>query len=183
MSYSYKRGSARPSKYVTERNLAVKEIYCAELLKMVNQGNVLINVDESSFDRSIRQAYSWLPKDGSFLVLNENFKGKAWLILATWSTGGWFGMVTHRNVNSFIFWLFLKMIELILLKENQSQGSMPIILLDNARTYSSNFTKKVTERLPFKVKFQTPYCPEVARSSRPSELLSPNWEVWSQMPM
>ena len=53
MSYIFKGDSARLIKHITETNLAAKEIYCAELLIMDNQGKVLINFDESSLDKSI----------------------------------------------------------------------------------------------------------------------------------
>ena len=40
--------------------------------------------------------------------------------------------------------------------------SMPVIILDNARVHTSNYTKKVMNDLKLKIKPLPPYCPEVA---------------------
>ena len=63
-------------------------------------------MDESSFDQSIKNHYSWFPKDKNAPILNENIKGKATLIFGTWNTGEWFvvviiGTVTHSNFEFF----------------------------------------------------------------------------------
>ena len=53
---------------------------------MALNGKTLINVDESSFDRSTRNNYSWLPKGEDNPIVNDRVSGKATLILATWNT-------------------------------------------------------------------------------------------------
>ena len=48
-------------------------------------------------------------------------------------------------------------------KENSSEfENIPTVVLDNARTHSSNLTKKVIKHLSYEVRFTTPYCPEFA---------------------
>ena len=162
MNYAYKRGSSRPAKCVSRKNLIVKRLYCTEFLRMILQGKIMINIDESSFDRSIKEAYSWLPRGESHPILNDRFKGRAWLILATWSDGRWFGIVVQKTVNSAIFWIFLKLIELLLQNENLQRAEMPMVIMDNARTHWSQFTKQWADKLPFDLRFLAPYWPELA---------------------
>ena len=54
MRYSYKKGWSRPHKYGTKRVQLVKVLYWFELLKLLIEEKIVINVDESSFDRSIK---------------------------------------------------------------------------------------------------------------------------------
>ena len=162
MRYSYKKGSSRPPKYATNTVQLVKVLYCTELLKLLIDGKVVVNVDESSFDRSIKNQYSWLPKGKSEAILNDNIKGKATLILATWSTGDWFAVVTVGTVDSKKFWAFLKLLEFVLKENSDEFENLPTVVLDNARTHSSNLTKKVIKHLAYEVRFSAPYCPEVA---------------------
>ena len=162
MNYVYKKGSSRPTKSANQRNLVVKRLYWTEFLRMIHQGKILINIDESSFDRSVKEAYSWLPKGESHPILNNRFKGRAWLILATWSDCRWFGIILQKTVNSNIFWIFLKLLELLVTNENLGRSGMPMAIMDNAPTHRSGLTKLWVEKLQFEVRFLAPYWPELA---------------------
>ena len=162
MNYAYKKGSSRPAKYANQRNMIIKRLYWTEFLRMIHQGRILINIDESSFDRSVKESYSWLPKGKSYPILNDRFKGRAWLILATWSDGRWFGIILQKTANSNIFCIFLKLLELLFKNENLQTSEMPMALMDNAPTHWSRLTKQWVEKLPFEVRFLAPYNPELA---------------------
>ena len=162
MNYVYKKGSSRPTKSANQRNLVVKRLYWTEFLWMIHQRKILINIDESSFDRSVKEAYSWLPKGESHPILNNRFKGRAWLILATWSDCRWFGIILQKTVNSNIFWIFLKLLELLVTNENLGRSGMPKAIMDNAPTHRSGLTKLWVEKLQFEVRFLALYWPELA---------------------
>ena len=100
-------------------------------------------------------------KKKSEAILNDCIKGKATLILATWSTGYWFAVVTVGTADPQKFWAFPKLLEFVL-KENSGEfENLPTIVLDNAWTHSSNLTKKVIKHLTYEVRFLLPYCQEV----------------------
>ena len=162
MRYSYKKGLSRPHKYGTKRVQLVKVLYWFELLKLLIEEKIVINVDESSFDRSIKNHYSWLPKGENAPILNENIKRKATLILETWSTEEWFAVVIIGTVDFFEFWIFLKLLELVLKESYQDIQALHIVVLDNAPTHSSKLSKRILENLYYEVRFSAPYWPEVA---------------------
>ena len=58
MKYTYKKGSSRPPVYSSKRTQLIKAVFCTELLSLVAKGRVIINLDESSFDRTIRRQFS-----------------------------------------------------------------------------------------------------------------------------
>ena len=159
--YSYKKGSSRPPKYATNKVQLAKVLYWIEILKLLIDGKVVVNVDESSFDRSIKNQYSWLPIVKSEAILNDSIKGKATLILATWSTGDLFAVITVGTVDSKKFWVFLKLLEYVLKENSDEFKNLPTAVLDNSWTHSSNLTKKVIKHLAYDVRFSAPYCPEV----------------------
>ena len=162
MRYSYKKGWSRSYKYGTKRVQLVKVLYWFELLKLLIEEKIVINVDESSFDRSIKNLYSWLPNNENAPILNENIKGKATLILGTWSTGEWFAVVIIGTVDSFKFWIFFKLLELVLKEAYEDIQALPIVVLDNAPIHSSKLSKRILKNLYYEVRFFAPYWPEVA---------------------
>ena len=111
MRFSYKKGSSRPPRYINRRIQLVKLQFCTEILDLIAKGQIIINIDESSFDLSVKQDYSWLPIGQNFPIINDRFKGRACLILAVWSTGEWFSMIVSETIDSKKFWLFFKILE------------------------------------------------------------------------
>ena len=166
MKYTYKKGNSRPPVYSSKRTQLIKTIFCTELLTLVAKGEVIINCDESSFDRSAKRQFSWLPLGESWPIINDKIKGRASLILATWNTGEWIGMVVQDTIDSQKFWFFLELLESILKQSVVWFGKSPIIILDNARTHSSKITKNKIKMLDMQVRFLAPYWPEVAPVER-----------------
>ena len=85
MRYSYWKGSLRSTKYENKRNLMINQLNFTELIQMIFYSLNLISIYESSFDKSILVADYWLPKGENHSTINNRFKGRGWLILATWN--------------------------------------------------------------------------------------------------
>ena len=162
LNYWYKKVSSRPLKYRDDRTQLTKSLFWSELSLMALNGKTLINVDESSFDRSIRNNYSWLPKGEDNPIVNDRVSGKATLILATWNTWEWFGVVMIGTVDSEKFCIFMKLLELIVQALHSNDTETPTVLIDNSRTHTSKVIKRIINSLSFKTWYLAPYCPEVA---------------------
>lgn len=48
------------------------------------------------------------------------------------------------------------------ISRSSENSTPPVVILDNARTHSSRFTKAVSAKLQSEFRFLAPYCPEVA---------------------
>ena len=118
---------------------------------------MVINVDESSFDRSIKNQYSWLPIGESATIINDRVIGKASLILGVWSSSEWLAVVMVGTVDSAKFCIFLKLLELVIKSTYCELGEFPIVVMDNARTHSSKITQSIMKDLIYQVKFSAPY--------------------------
>ena len=70
MNFSFKKGTSRmiASKIASLREL--QSIYSCRMLRALKDDELLINVDESSYSRSIKRDYSWLPKGISSPIIN-----------------------------------------------------------------------------------------------------------------
>ena len=124
---------------------------------MILRGETIINVAESSFDRSIRSNYSWLPRGADSSILYDRVKGKATLILKTWNAGEWIRVVIIGTVDSIKLYIFMKLLELIVKAVYPNDGKMLTMLIDNAKTHTSKFTRKIISKRAFKTRYLAPY--------------------------
>ena len=56
----------------------------------------------------------------------------------------------------------MKFLKLIIKYEHDDSLKPPTIIVDNAKTHTSNLTKEIVSKLIFKARFLVPYCPEIA---------------------
>ena len=152
--------------YASERTQHIKTVFWTEFLLLVAKGEIIINWDESSFDRSVKNQFSWLPVGRSWPIINDRIKGRASLILATWNTGEWICMIVQGTIDSQKFWFFLELLESVSKNSFMRAEKSPIVILDNARTHSSKITKRAIQNLDIQTRFLAPYWPEVAPVER-----------------
>ena len=132
------------------------------MLISLYQDEVLINVDELSFGRTLKSKYSWLPKGKSNPVINTIWKWNPIIILGLFSTGKWIWVVLPCNNSTDSFWIFL-----LILREyaelNWNDAKMPIkIILDNASLHITSRTKQVWSNFKMLMHFLPQYSPHLA---------------------
>ena len=125
MKFAYKKGSSKPPVYTTMRSQLVKALFWTELLLLMAKGEIIINLDESSFYRSVKRQFSWLPVGRSYPIINDKLKGRASLILATWNTGEWISMVVLDTIDSEKFWFFLELLKVTISNNNSDITNLP----------------------------------------------------------
>ena len=76
MRYSNLKGWSKPHKYGKKRVKLVKILYWFKLLKLLIEEKIVINVDESSFDWSIKKHYSLLSKGEMLPYWTKTLKEK-----------------------------------------------------------------------------------------------------------
>ena len=162
LKYRFKKGFLRQPKYTSKRIQLAKALFCTELLDLIYKKEIMINVNKSSFERSIKRHYSWLPKGMNCAIINDQLEGKATLIKTMWSNSKWFAMTVVGTLDSEKFWIFIKFIKSIIKAEQEDPFKTPAVIVDNARTHTSRFTKEVTSKLEYKIRFLAPYCSEIA---------------------
>ena len=82
VGYTYKKETSR---FIISDNPALKymqAIYGCRILEFLSKNDLIVNIDESMYTRSINQSYSLLPKGRSELIINQQCKGLATVIFA-----------------------------------------------------------------------------------------------------
>ena len=162
LRWSYKKGCSRPQKYKTKPIQVSKALFCVDLVNLMKERRLIINIDESSFDRSMKLEYSWLLIGRSSALLNQNITGKSSLIMEVSNRGSWFAIVKESTMNSKWFWIYLKLIEKAFGDQINEWHVMPFVIIDNTSIHTSKLTKKIADSLSFGIKYLPPYWPEVA---------------------
>ena len=162
LRYIFKKAWSRPSKYSDPKIKITKGLFCNELLKMIYNQQPIFSFDEWSFTRAVKTEYSWLPVGKSSSVINDFWKGSASLIMASGLNAQWFGEIKIGTVDSRTFNIFLCKLEKIVTETNSTNSWKPVIILDNSKVHTSNYTKTVKSSLKLEVRPVPPYCPEVA---------------------
>ena len=129
---------------------------------MLLDKEIIINADEWSFDRALKQKYSWLSKRKSCPIINILYKRKANMIQGTTSNGEWFSMIHANTGDSIKFWIFLKLFERCWLEASEDNRSLPCIVVNNAFIHTSKLTKAIYKNIEVRLRFMPPYWPEVA---------------------
>ena len=162
MKYNYKKGSSRPPSCTTTRNQLFKGLLSIQLLSSLRSNKIVVNIDEWSFERSVKQNYSWLPIGKNWSILHEPIEGKWSLILASFSNGEWFAFLKKGTVNSKFFLLFLEILESLILWNWDNPTEKYLLLLDNSSIHSSKLLKMILGSSQLEVRFLTAYTPELA---------------------
>ena len=105
---SYKKGSSRPISLNVERLKLMKQLFWVKLAYQLNKIKILLNIDESVFNRDTRRNYSWLKTGKACSITNTIFKGSINIISCIASNGEVINLFKYIPSNSEIFFLIPK---------------------------------------------------------------------------
>ena len=81
LRYSYKRGSSRPRMSMKRKSKYLNAIFSSRMLLAWYNKDLIINLDESNYNRSVKSNYSWLPIGESSSIINTNWTGRTTIFL------------------------------------------------------------------------------------------------------
>ena len=162
LGMKYKKGLSRIVSFDEEMNRLTKQWFTIRILKSLDQFNVLINIDESSFSRLTKKNYSWIPKGKEQIIKNISFYNLWSLIAAITSTGCVVVAKSDKLVTSKHFIGFLeKLLEFIRVREGVDIQRC-LIILDNASVHRAKMTQQYMKTNGLNVAFIPQYSPELA---------------------
>ena len=100
LQLSFKKISSRPITYHDEVLKEARILFSIRYSQLPSHKTLLINVDEASIGRSCKIEYSWSHKGESHECQKISIVGSLKLILAVASSGVWFWIASHENINS-----------------------------------------------------------------------------------
>ena len=162
LKYSYKRGSSRSNLCINNNLVYWQSIFASRALRNFSSGKTLINIDESSFTRSVKLDYSWLPIGESHPIVNTWGTGRAVVLFALISNGDWIWFVSKRKTDSENFWNFIILLAKYIELWMDFTASDSELILDNASIHLSATTKLITRRLGLRMWFLPQYSPNLA---------------------
>ena len=115
-------------------------------------------MDESSFNRSIKSNYSWLPINRSCEIVNVDDQGRTTMIWALFSNGSWIWFLIDDTTTSQDFWLFLFILKSYIETNFLSRRERTILILNNASIHLTRESKLTISLYSMKMLGLPPYC-------------------------
>ena len=157
MVYEFKRENDRIIKNKVPNSRFVQRIFWSRIMLAIHQSKFIVNIDESSFNRSGRSHYSWLSKNSSHPILNTLRIRRITVIFGLWTNDKWLAMTLNGNTNSESFILYLLVLTNFV-KMSFKNVDFPITgVLDNAAVHTTENTKSATKFLKIKLNLIPPY--------------------------
>ena len=153
MKCSFKNGLTRSDISHDPKLKYVQWIFGWRALGWLQNGDFVINVDESAFSKSFNYHCSWLPRGRSSPIINQNCRESETMIFALWYNGEWITCIyncTTRAERFFKFLLLLKYYwDLVLFKPFDDVK----LTFDNAAIHNARITQVVIQYLVWTVYF------------------------------
>ena len=162
LKYSYKRGSSRSTLSHNPKLKYMQWIFSKMVIDFIAEKKIIFNVDESTYSRSIKCNYSWLPLGESSAIINSNWTGKANVIFGLSTDGNWLAVISDKTTNSVKFWRYLLLLRKFVTIWMKVDSENVVYTLDNAPIHVSLKTKKAAEQLETKLFLLPPYSPSLA---------------------
>ena len=163
LGYSYKRGSARPLQSSDPKLKYLQAIFSWRILEQILDDRLVINIDESSYFRSIKANYSWLQKGKRKSIINSIWRWSVNMIFGLWTNGNWIGTLssttTTKSIDFCRFLLIVHKFVMLCLSQNVEDVT---VTLDNARIHLTWKAQRVAHMLVMKVMWLPPYSPSLA---------------------
>ena len=143
LRFSYKRGSSRLITSKKKNSVHLWSIFSSRMLFALYEKRLIVNIDESSYNRSVKSNYSWLPIGCSSPILNTNCTGRTTIILGLFSNGHWLWMSVNGTTQAGHFWVFLQLLHKFIENCWEQQADTTKVVFDNARIHLTDKVKRL----------------------------------------
>ena len=140
----------------------MQSIWAWQILQDLHSNITYINVDESSFTKSTKTGYLWIPKGQSSPIINTWGTGRAVIPFALLSSGDWVSYISNNTTDSEQFWNFILIVHKFIELWTHIRITQTRILLNNASIHLSKFTKQLVKRLGLRMVFLPQYSPQLS---------------------
>lgn len=159
LNLTYKKGAPRPIDLDISRQRWCEALFSILMIKAINRFDVLINVDESTISKSMRNEYSWSSKGTKNVLCNTSYP-KSILMISAITTEGWvFTRWSNSRTNSEVFVDYINDLILYLSKHSKWPLEKMLLILDNARYHTSKATARWLEESAISVIYLPAYAP------------------------
>ena len=139
---------------------SIRSLYVVKLRQTIASNTLIVNIDESSLNRHIKNNYGWSVKGVPWELKNSSFLGNASLCRAICSNGAWISLITNETIDSNKFILFLDHLNSWLKSENNFGYADVLFIMDNWKYHKSKISKHKLMELSYKVVYLPPYTPQ-----------------------
>ena len=113
---SYKKGNFWLFKYYPKKNMCIKLMFWIQLLTTMKTSECLININETSFYRLMKNEHSWIRKGENEIINNIWFLSSMSMISAITSEGSTISWWVNDSIKSDTFNKFIRNIKEFVMK-------------------------------------------------------------------
>ena len=162
LNLSYKKVKSRPNSIDLNKVESARILFSIKFAQIVNSNTLVLNMGASSINRNTKHHYSWSLKGTQKEVKNIPFVGSASIIAWILSNGAWFSLITNSTVDSTKFVMFLENLKEWLKKNDTSNYSNTLFLLDNWSIHKSEKNIRKLRKMRTNILYLPPYSPNFA---------------------
>ena len=162
LRYNYKRGGDRNIRAKDPWSIYKQAMFSCYLFEEIRSDALIASVDESSFSRSVKSNYFWLPSNRSSGIVNVTAQGRTSMIWALLSNGSWMWTLMDDTVTAQDFKIFLFLLKLYISSNWTSYAERIVLMMDNASIHLTTSNQSIAERHGMKILGLPPYWPYLA---------------------
>ena len=162
LRYSFKRGSTKNHRAKSDSSIYAQTIFRWKLMNRIFEDRLVFNIDESSFGRSIRTNYSWLPKSQNSGIINTMCSGRLTLIWGLANSDSWMCMTIDKTTTTKDFGVYMYILRSYINKCDDMKLKVITAVVDNTSIHLTSLSKSLWRCLNIELLGLPQYCPHLA---------------------
>ena len=161
LRFSFKRSAPRPISLNMEKQLLCKLLFSAKIVKVIDNFDVFINIDESILSKNVIENYSWTLKGVPTPIKSIVFSKSVSVIAAITTKGLSFCCIRTGTTDSLGFIDYFKDLFEYLATHSRFKARKMWVILDNAKYHTSKYWLNYLNKTDANIYFLRAYSPEL----------------------